>query len=130
MPDCSTKKSKTIRSLDGSCNNLGEPNFGRALTPFQRVSDAEYAPRTVFGPRVSKNGNDLPSARLISTTGKFNEHGKHKIMTTPTQWTLKKIENTYNDVSQGERAYIRGLEYILFVILLCSLATLAWIWSI
>ena len=48
---------------------MNEPNFGRAFTPFQRILDPEYAPGTVGGPRVAKDGTDLPSARLLSTTG-------------------------------------------------------------
>ena len=70
VPDCNTNKSRMVRSLDGSCNNIEVPNMGRAFTPFSRLIDAEYAPGTVNGPRMSRNRTDLPSARLISTTGK------------------------------------------------------------
>ena len=70
VPDCSTTESRDYRSLDGSCNNVDVPNMGRAFTPFDRLIDAEYAPGTVNGPRMSNNRKDLPSARLISTTGK------------------------------------------------------------
>ena len=33
------------------------------------------------------------------------------------EWDLNKIEKTFNGISQGERAHIRGSEYILFEIL-------------
>ena len=69
-PDCNT--TNKYRSLDGSCNNLKEPNYGRAFTPFSRlIEDTEYAPGTISGPRVARNGSDLPSARLLSTTGQI-----------------------------------------------------------
>ena len=68
-PMCNPNK---YRSLDGSCNNLKQPNYGRASTPFSRlIEDTEYAPGTISGPRVARNGSDLPSARLLSTTGQI-----------------------------------------------------------
>ena len=71
-PVCNTINPKKYRSLDGSCNNLKEPNYGRAFTPFSRlIDDTEYAPGTISGPRVARNGSDLPSARLLSTTGQI-----------------------------------------------------------
>ena len=68
-PVCNTSNPKKYRSMDGSCNNLKETNYGRAFTPFVRILDAEYAPGTINGPRLAKDGTDLPSARLLSTTG-------------------------------------------------------------
>ena len=71
-PVCNTSNPKKYRSMDGSCNNLKETNYGRAFTPFSRlIEDTEYAPGTISGPRVAKNGSDLPSARLLSTTGQI-----------------------------------------------------------
>ena len=69
IPNCNSVKSKTIRSLDGACNNLKEPNFGRAFTPFQRILDSEYGPGSNSQPRIAKDGTVLPSARLVSNTG-------------------------------------------------------------
>ena len=68
-PVCNSINPKKYRSMDGSCNNLKEANYGRAFTPFFRILDAEYAPGTINGPRLAKDGADLPSARLLSTTG-------------------------------------------------------------
>jgi peroxidase len=60
-------------SLDGSCNNLQSPWFGKAETPFKRYftpsyDDAINAPRT-----RAKSGNQLPNPRVISRT-LFNEN--------------------------------------------------------
>ena len=51
VPDCNTTKSQTIRSLDGSCNNVEVPNMGRAFTPFERLVEALPAlrPRKLEG---------------------------------------------------------------------------------
>ncbi|XP_046438483.1 peroxidase-like [Daphnia pulex] len=62
---------KTIRSpyrtLDGSCNNIQRPSWGKSLTQFQRALPSAYADG-VRTPRRAKNGGELPSARLVSTT--------------------------------------------------------------
>ena len=57
------------RTLDGTCNSPVEPIFGRAMTPLQRINEATYAPGSYGNPRMADNGLDLPSARLISTSG-------------------------------------------------------------
>ena len=36
-PSCDVVKKDKYRTIDGSCNNLANPNYGRAATPFQRV---------------------------------------------------------------------------------------------
>ncbi|CAG0884485.1 unnamed protein product [Darwinula stevensoni] len=59
---------KTIyRSLDGSCNNLRNPAWGRAQTPFQRILPPAYEDG-FDAPRVSVSGAPLPSVRLVSIT--------------------------------------------------------------
>ena len=40
--DCSAPENKKFRSADGSCNNLKYPLRGRALTPFPRITEADY----------------------------------------------------------------------------------------
>ena len=42
--------SLTYRSHDGTCNNLREPNFGRAVTPFQRILLPKYSGNSLSGP--------------------------------------------------------------------------------
>ncbi|XP_040075497.2 chorion peroxidase-like [Ixodes scapularis] len=54
------------RSLDGSCNNLAQPAWGKALTCHSRMGGPIYddgvsAPRT-----RGKSGNKLPNSRLVS----------------------------------------------------------------
>lgn len=56
------------RSADGTCNNFKEPNYGRAITPYQRILLPEYSGK-LFLPRRSKDGRtELPSARLLSSS--------------------------------------------------------------
>ena len=57
----------TYRALDGTCNNLREGNYGRAMTPYQRILLPEYGDGTIHLPRRSRSGNvELPSARQLS----------------------------------------------------------------
>ncbi|XP_063854179.1 chorion peroxidase-like [Scylla paramamosain] len=53
------------RRLDGSCNNLREPGWGKSFTPFRRMFPPEYADN-VSEPRGGKNGDGLPDARKVS----------------------------------------------------------------
>uniref|UniRef100_A0A182QRC6 Peroxidase n=1 Tax=Anopheles farauti TaxID=69004 RepID=A0A182QRC6_9DIPT len=53
------------RTFDGTCNNLLNPSWGAANTPFVRI----VAPRYGDGkssPSLAKDGNELPNARLLS----------------------------------------------------------------
>ena len=52
------------RRHDGSCNNVLNPLWGAANTPFQRTLLPQYSDG-VWRPRVAKNGAALPSARLV-----------------------------------------------------------------
>ncbi|XP_045764331.1 peroxidase-like [Maniola jurtina] len=53
------------RRVDGSCNNLKNPNRGSAHTPMLRLLPAEYDKD--FEPRRSKNGDPLPLPRKLRT---------------------------------------------------------------
>jgi len=65
VPSC--KSNSRFRTLDGTCNNLRQPNYGRAGTPFQRILLPEYAKGSIDLPRKrSGDGLELPSARKIS----------------------------------------------------------------
>lgn len=67
-----------FRSFSGECNNVGNPHWGKALTPFSRSADADYSDR-VAGPRSTSAGLQLPSARAISRTVNGNADEKlHK----------------------------------------------------
>ncbi|KAI9554243.1 hypothetical protein GHT06_019515 [Daphnia sinensis] len=55
------------RTIDGSCNNERHFVWGRAATQYHRMLASDYADG-VWAPRTGKNGIELPSARLVSTT--------------------------------------------------------------
>ena len=66
-PAPSCNRNDKFRSVDGSCNNLREPNFGRTGTPYQRILLPEYAAGSLDLPRKSVVRNiELPSARMVS----------------------------------------------------------------
>lgn len=69
-PFCNRKA--RYRTIDGSCNNLQNPLFGKSLTPLQRILDNDYADGLML-PRVDARGQELPSARFVSTTTRFNQ---------------------------------------------------------
>ena len=70
----------TIRTIDGTCNNLEEPTRGASFTPFQRILPAHFEDglQQLHGFRQSKLTDNMfrdgpftppyPSARLISST--------------------------------------------------------------
>lgn len=91
------------RSFSGHCNNLKNPNFGQAMTTFQRLMPAVYEngkiPNTIIleivnyirfsfiginHPRVtSVTGTPLPSARLVSAMSHpdiSHLHGRYTLM--------------------------------------------------
>ncbi|XP_076063497.1 salivary peroxidase/catechol oxidase-like [Oratosquilla oratoria] len=65
-PECD-EKSKFYRNIDGSCNNLQNPMWGQARTPFQRAVTPHYADG-FFAPRKSSRDGSLPSARAVSVS--------------------------------------------------------------
>jgi hypothetical protein len=58
--------SQRYRTADGTCNNPGEPAWGKSKTALNRLVLPAYADG-IQSPRVSVTGRDLPSARLVST---------------------------------------------------------------
>ncbi|GJQ67039.1 HPX6 [Trypoxylus dichotomus] len=56
-----------FRTYDGTCNNLKEPfKYGVGHRPFRRILPPDYADVGISEPRLSIDGNELPSARTIS----------------------------------------------------------------
>lgn len=63
MTPCDPKS--RYRSIDGSCNNLRNPNWARANSCHRRLLPPDYADG-IEVPRVAYDGSDLPNARQIS----------------------------------------------------------------
>ena len=71
------------RSYTGHCNNVQNPEWGNANTPYLRVLSPNYADG-VSKPRISVNGDDLPSAREVSLNIHMGNDNIHSHMTTLT----------------------------------------------
>ncbi|XP_061704372.1 peroxidase-like [Cydia pomonella] len=54
------------RTIDGTCNNLVRPHWGKKASPFTRVAPPRYADG-IYAMPVSKSGAQLPSPRVLST---------------------------------------------------------------
>ena len=67
-----------FRTIDGSCNNLMKPSFGRSQTPLQRILRNAYADGISEPRKFGKNRNPLPSAKIVSkwTSGLANKEDK------------------------------------------------------
>ncbi|XP_032786422.2 peroxidase [Daphnia magna] len=88
-PSDPTCDQKTIRSpfrmLDGSCNNIKRPSWGRSRTQFQRALVPAYADG-VWLPRRAQNGGELPSPRLVSISVVLDVDAPHEMDTT---WVMQ-----------------------------------------
>lgn len=65
QPDCKTDKNSPYRRIDGSCNNLLNPDWGMALTCHRRILPHDYGDGVSY-PRMSCLKTELPNARVIS----------------------------------------------------------------
>ncbi|XP_054159947.1 chorion peroxidase-like [Oppia nitens] len=61
-PRCLSTK---YRRPDGSCNNRRNRQWGKSMITFERLLEADYSDG-INDPRVSVDGNSLPSARDVS----------------------------------------------------------------
>ncbi|KAF4518020.1 hypothetical protein B566_EDAN009253 [Ephemera danica] len=64
VPECPRTP---FRSLDGTCNNLDNPEYGVAMRPFRRGLPANYGDG-ISSPRKATDGSELPNAREVSLT--------------------------------------------------------------
>ena len=64
IPDCDERY--PYRTIDGSCNNIRNPLWGKSLTQFERLLPPEYSDG-ISELRISINGRPLPPPRAIST---------------------------------------------------------------
>ncbi|XP_075556602.1 chorion peroxidase-like [Dermacentor variabilis] len=77
-PACNA--SKPYREIDGSCNNLIHPDWGKTDSCLRRVLSPAYADG-ISKPRLSCNGSELPSARLISISLHEQKNVTHENLT-------------------------------------------------
>lgn len=80
-------RSAIYRTIDGSCNNLDQPYWGRANTPYRRLQDPDYADGISLPRCESVAGGPLPGPRYISVgfhrnsdIGDLNNELSHLIM--------------------------------------------------
>ncbi|KAH9416217.1 hypothetical protein DERP_000716 [Dermatophagoides pteronyssinus] len=73
IPDCDERY--PYRTIDGSCNNIRNPLWGKSLTQFERLLPPEYSDG-ISELRISINGRPLPPPRAIST-GVFETSGQN-----------------------------------------------------
>ncbi|KAK8751912.1 hypothetical protein OTU49_010990, partial [Cherax quadricarinatus] len=67
VPTCPNPNSK-YRTVDGSCNNLANPIWGKSNTPTQRILPPTYEDG-VFEPRSrATDGSPLPGVRRVSSS--------------------------------------------------------------
>ena len=66
LPKCNAKSK--YRTVEGECNNLKKPFYGKSFTPLARVLDSAFEDGIQEIRSTAKNGKPLRSTRLISTT--------------------------------------------------------------
>ncbi|GIY46046.1 peroxidase, partial [Caerostris extrusa] len=69
------------RTIDGTCNNIKNPSWGKADNCLRRVLPFDYADKISF-PRESCTGNPLPNPRLVSNVFHKEIKPKHDDLTT------------------------------------------------
>ncbi|KAG8182838.1 hypothetical protein JTE90_000444 [Oedothorax gibbosus] len=63
--NCSGAANSKFRTVDGTCNNLGNPTWGKSDSCIRRILPFDYADG-VSEPRASCTGKPLPNPRLVS----------------------------------------------------------------
>lgn len=58
--------SAPYRTLDGSCNNIEHPSWGKALSCHSRIAPPVYLDGVSSPKTLSQSGRPLPNARLVS----------------------------------------------------------------
>ncbi|KAG8182836.1 hypothetical protein JTE90_000443 [Oedothorax gibbosus] len=79
--NCSGAATSKFRTIDGTCNNLKNPSWGKADSCIRRILPFDYADG-VSEPRVSCTGKPLPNPRLISNVFHQDLHLKYDNLTT------------------------------------------------
>jgi len=66
-PQITCDPNAKYRTVNGSCNNLQNPSWGAALTPFYRYMDPEFSDG-ISAFRLQSDGSPLPNARNLTLT--------------------------------------------------------------
>ncbi|ELT94281.1 hypothetical protein CAPTEDRAFT_182272 [Capitella teleta] len=98
---CSASK---YRSLDGSCNNLKNPLFGRAGIPFVRLLDSQYD-NGVDSLRTKGVKKDLPGSRKLSTKVSLHQSHPHPLKTQAVMGFGQFLDHDFNFTPQ-ETTYV------------------------
>ena len=70
-PICDAKS--PFRTIQGECNNLRQPFFGKSFTPLARLLDNMFDDGILEARSAAFNGGTLPSPRAISTAIRIPE---------------------------------------------------------
>ncbi|XP_013778012.1 chorion peroxidase-like [Limulus polyphemus] len=77
VPTCPSTK---YRAIDGRCNNLYNPTWGKSFTAFVRLLHPNYADG-LDQPRIASDGGPLPSARAVSSLATPDANVPHRTFT-------------------------------------------------
>jgi hypothetical protein len=66
FPKLSCNPNDRYASIDGTCNNLNRPLFGRSNTPFKRYLSPAYEDQLNSARSKSATGRNLPNPRALS----------------------------------------------------------------
>lgn len=72
FPKLTCNPSDRFASIDGTCNNLNRPLFGRANTPFKRYLSPAYEDQLNSARFKSVTGKNLPNPRALSLSFSSN----------------------------------------------------------
>ena len=65
-----------FRTIDGTCNNLRNPLWGAAGTPFRRIVAPDFGD-CISSLRLARSGNPMPNARTVSLTVHGRDSGSN-----------------------------------------------------
>lgn len=76
------------RSIDGSCNNIDNPSWGKAMTAYTRILFPQYFDGIQEPRKMGQTKKPLPGARVISTSvAGYNGQSDTKKTLAVMQWT-------------------------------------------
>ncbi|KAK2585039.1 hypothetical protein KPH14_008560 [Odynerus spinipes] len=76
------------RSIDGSCNNIDNPSWGRSMTAYTRILFPEYLDGIQEPRNIGQTKTALPSARIVSATmAEYNDQSDATKTLTVMQWS-------------------------------------------